>query len=79
VASVDVGARQRGRERPGNVVHTDHERADEVAAAIERARALDLRALTHPYGDGRAGERIAELISRTDPRAPGFLRKICAY
>ncbi len=79
VPVVDVGPRQRGRERPGHAVHVDVERADEIARAIAAARALDLGSLPHPYGDGRAGERIAELLSRTSPRVPGFLRKICAY
>jgi len=33
----------------------------------------------HPYGDGRAGERIADVLSRTDARAEGLLRKQCTY
>ncbi len=79
LAAVDVGPRQRARERPANVVHVERESAGAIIEAIARARALDLSALTHPYGDGRSGERIADLLSRTDPRRPGFLRKICAY
>jgi len=79
VPVVDVGGRQRGRERPGMVVHVDRERAEEITRAAGAARSLDRAAEGHPYGDGRAGERIAELLSRTNPREPGFLRKICAY
>jgi len=79
VPVVDVGSRQRGRERPAHAVHVDHERADEIARAAASARTIAPGSLSHPYGDGRAGERIAEILSRTNPRVPGFLRKICAY
>lgn len=75
--AVNVGPRQAGRERPDNVI--DAERGDQVAAAIERALRLPRQNLTHPYGDGRAGERTAALLADLDPRAPALLRKRCAY
>jgi UDP-hydrolysing UDP-N-acetyl-D-glucosamine 2-epimerase len=62
---VDVGIRQRGRMRPANVVGAAGDLGS-IEAAIERA--LDpafrrtLEGLINPYGDGHAGERIAEVV-----------------
>lgn len=59
---VDVGDRQAGRDRGANVVHTP---ADPAAVARALARALNpgfragLSGMANPYGDGRAGPRIA--------------------
>lgn len=75
---VDVGSRQHGREHAGNVVRCA-EHADAVAAAVRTAERLDLSTLAHPYGDGRAGVRAAEVIARTDPHDARVLRKRCAY
>jgi len=75
--AVDIGRRQSGRERAANVVHSEHERAGAVREAIKRALGIDRSSLIHPYGDGRAGERAAELLARTDP-VP-LLRKHNAY
>ncbi len=72
---VNIGPRQAGRERAGNVVDAAHESVDAVRGALKRARSLDLAAMTHPYGDGRAGERAAAAIASADPRDPGLLRK----
>ncbi|MBA3041308.1 MAG: UDP-N-acetylglucosamine 2-epimerase (hydrolyzing) [Alphaproteobacteria bacterium] len=63
---VNIGIRQRGREHGDNVIFTDYD-AGEIAAAITRAttdegfRALVAQRRT-PYGDGKAGERIAEVL-----------------
>ena len=46
---------------------------------MARARALDLRGLEHPYGDGRTGERVAGLLASVDPFQSGLTRKCCAY
>jgi UDP-hydrolysing UDP-N-acetyl-D-glucosamine 2-epimerase len=79
-AAVDVGPRQAGRERPANVVH-----ADDVAgarAALDRAIAIpqaERSAWTHPYGDGRAGERAAAELAAWLPRSGSLVRKRCAY
>ncbi|QOJ00415.1 MAG: UDP-N-acetylglucosamine 2-epimerase (hydrolyzing) [Phycisphaeraceae bacterium] len=77
--AVDVGPRQSGRERPGSVVHAERESREAVAGAIRAARSLDLSGLTHPFGDGRAGERVASSLAGIDPRNPGLTRKRCAY
>lgn len=63
---VNIGIRQRGREHGDNVIFTDYD-VGEIAAAIAKAttdegfRALVAQRRT-PYGDGKAGERIAEVL-----------------
>lgn len=79
VPAVNVGARQAGRERPTNVADAERESPEAVASAVRRALELDRSAITHSYGDGRAGARIAELLAEVDPRSPGLLRKRCAF
>jgi UDP-hydrolysing UDP-N-acetyl-D-glucosamine 2-epimerase len=76
--AVDIGPRQAGRERAGNVVHSE-ETAEDVARALTAASSLDLSRLVHPFGDGRAGTRIALRLATVDPRDPGLLRKRCTY
>jgi UDP-hydrolysing UDP-N-acetyl-D-glucosamine 2-epimerase len=77
--AVDVGRRQAGRERPNNVITADSESPDRLATALRAAAAIDRRAITHPYGDGRAGERIARLLAEVDPLARDLLRKRSTY
>ncbi|MCC6676025.1 MAG: UDP-N-acetylglucosamine 2-epimerase (hydrolyzing) [Phycisphaerales bacterium] len=79
VRAVDIGLRQAGRERARNVVHTGGMEAESIRAAIEQASGLDLSGLTHPYGDGRTGDRAAEVLARLNPHDRGFLRKRCTY
>ncbi len=63
--SVDVGARQRGREAGGPSVIHCAERPTDVAAAVRRALRLPRRRGGRSvYGDGRAGQRIAQLLAR---------------
>lgn len=76
-ACVNVGPRQGGRERPGNVMDCDYGQT-RVRDAIKRAMALDLRRMRHPYGDGRSGERIAETLAKLDLRKVS-VRKRNAY
>jgi len=78
-ASVDIGDRQRGRERcEGCTVHAGAG-ADQIRAAIAEARALDPGSRTHPFGDGTAGAAIARVLAATDPVATGLVRKLNAY
>src|ERR671936_2654016 len=61
--AVNVGSRQEGRQRGSNVMDVDYDRR-EIA---DRLRAqIDHGAYGHEpiYGDGRAGERIADILSR---------------
>jgi GDP/UDP-N,N'-diacetylbacillosamine 2-epimerase (hydrolysing) len=74
---VNVGGRQQGRERNANTVDVPVERT-----AIMTALVAALRHGRHPrqniYGDGRAGEKIAELLS-TLPFPKDLLNKSNAY
>jgi len=76
--AVDIGPRQSGRERAGNAIHADAESRAAIDDAIRCALALDLSHSTHPYGDGRAGPRIAEILGAT-ARDPALTRKLCTY
>jgi len=79
VPVVDLGNRQGGRERCGNVIHVDHERSVEVRTAITKARELDLSSLQHPYGDGTSGQMIAAVLAEVSPHQPWMLRKRNSY
>jgi GDP/UDP-N,N'-diacetylbacillosamine 2-epimerase (hydrolysing) len=74
---VNIGDRQRLRERNANVVDVPAE-----AHAIEHAIAEALRhprgACDNVYGDGRAGERIAGLLAGL-PLQPALLEKTNTY
>jgi UDP-hydrolysing UDP-N-acetyl-D-glucosamine 2-epimerase len=65
---VNVGPRQAGREKPNSVIDCDYGEAN-VRAAIEQARALDLRGMRHPYGRGDTGQRVAQLLADLDLNA----------
>ena len=71
VPAVNIGSRQAGRERGGNVLDTDYRR-DAIRDAVTRA--LSDRAFreqvargTSPYGDGKAAERIVTVLRSLDP------------
>ncbi|GIX36476.1 MAG: UDP-N-acetyl glucosamine 2-epimerase [Lysobacteraceae bacterium] len=74
---VNIGDRQAGRERAANILDAP---ADAAAIREALARALDpafrasLQGMVHPYGDGRASERIAEVL-RSVPLDERLLRK----
>ena len=61
---VNIGPRQSGRERPASVLDVARPDAGLIASALDRAGSMDRGAIEHPYGDGRAGERIASLLAQ---------------
>lgn len=75
--AVNVGDRQKGRERAANVIDVPREQGA-ILAAVERALRPSFRAsldlLENPYGDGRSSQRIAELLA-TIPLDERILRK----
>jgi GDP/UDP-N,N'-diacetylbacillosamine 2-epimerase (hydrolysing) len=79
---VNVGIRQGGRERGKNVIDATHHKSD-IENAIRRAL-TDKRFLTevkkceNPYGDGRTGSRIAEILSKIEI-TPQLLQKKNTY
>ena len=76
---VDIGPRQRGRERCPNVIHIDHPHADALSRAIREARNVAPASYQHPYGDGQTGDRIANVLATMNPHDPAILRKNCSY
>lgn len=59
---VNVGTRQHGRQRAGNVIDTGHDRA-EILAAVKRQLAHGRYPSDPVYGDGCAGPKIAEALA----------------
>jgi len=63
--AVNIGTRQEGRERGSNIVDVDHD-GGRIAEAI-RAQVEHGPYEPEPiYGDGHAGERIADILSRAE-------------
>ena len=73
--AVNVGDRQAGRETPPSVVTCGH---GDIAAALREALSLDAATLSHPYGDGDTGPRVASLLATVRFDAAG-LRKRNTY
>ncbi len=72
--AVNIGSRQDGRERGPNVVDAPHDR-QAIAEAIRRQVAHGRYPAAHIYGDGHAGTRIADVLSR----APLHVQKRIQY
>jgi UDP-hydrolysing UDP-N-acetyl-D-glucosamine 2-epimerase len=62
VPAINIGNRQSGRERGANVIDVAYDRR-EIAEAINQHLNNDRFPSTQLYGDGKAGKRIAELLS----------------
>jgi UDP-N-acetylglucosamine 2-epimerase len=67
VPVVNIGSRQKGRERGGNVLDVDYNR-DEIIGAIQHHARNSRYPKDQLYGDGCAGERIADLLSKVPLR-----------
>ncbi len=67
VPAVNVGTRQQGRERGRNVIDVGHDRGA-IAQAIETQRSRGRTAGDVVYGDGGAGQRIADLLATSELR-----------
>ncbi len=75
--AVNIGMRQQGRERARNILDAAAEPSAILAAvAVARSEAFrkSLRGMTNPYGDGRASETIAEVLTSV-PLGPKLLLK----
>ncbi len=59
--AVNVGPRQNGRERAGNVIDVADANEMDLRTVIGRVAAVS-RNSDHPYGNGHSGERIAEVL-----------------
>lgn len=67
VPAVNIGSRQQGRERGRNVIDVGHDR-EEIADAIRTHLRNGRPPSDHLYGDGRAGERIADCLAGAELR-----------
>ncbi|MCE9592458.1 MAG: UDP-N-acetylglucosamine 2-epimerase [Planctomycetes bacterium] len=65
VPCVNIGPRQGGREKPSNVIDCGYGETN-VRLALARALKMDRRRIRHPYGDGRTGPRIAQILATID-------------
>jgi UDP-N-acetylglucosamine 2-epimerase len=65
VPAVNIGSRQQGRERGANVIDVDHDRIA-IARAVDQHRQRGRVPADHLYGDGRAGERIADCLASAE-------------
>jgi UDP-hydrolysing UDP-N-acetyl-D-glucosamine 2-epimerase len=63
--AVNVGPRQEGRQRGSNVIDVAYDRR-EIAEAVERQLSNGHYGHEPIYGDGRAGERIADVLARVE-------------
>lgn len=74
VPAVNVGTRQQGRERAGNVIDADYDtRAIEAAIRLQLAHGRYPQ--SHLFGDGEAGKRVAGILAE----AEFVLQKQLAY
>ena len=60
---VNIGNRQQGRERARNVIDVGYNAA-EIVEATEKHLANGRYPSSPLYGDGKAGERIAQILAR---------------
>ena len=74
VPVVNIGSRQRGRERGANVVDVGYGRTEIALAIAEQAARGPLKPDT-VYGDGRSGQRVAEVLAT----APLTIEKRITY
>ena len=82
VPVVNVGIRQEGRERGRNLIDVGHDKQG-IVAGIEKAlndsAFLSLvKKCENPYGDGRSGPRIADILSQVEI-TPRLLQKRITY
>ena len=65
VPAVNIGSRQEGRERGGNVIDVEHDRGA-IAAGIQEQLRRGRAPSDHLYGDGHAGKRIADCLATAE-------------
>lgn len=71
--TVDIGDRQRGRLAAASVLHCEP-RADNIAAALDRAWTLNCVGVVNPYGDGHSSARIVQALLEL-PLGEALLKK----
>jgi UDP-hydrolysing UDP-N-acetyl-D-glucosamine 2-epimerase len=66
VPVVNIGPRQTGRECASNVIHVERPSEKAIHSAIASALARKHQPVSHPFGDGQAGPRIADILAGLD-------------
>ncbi len=79
---VNIGSRQEGRERGKNVIDVGHNKR-EIVKAVEKALTdkeflSEVKKCQSPYGDGKASQRIVEILSNVEI-TPQLLQKKISY
>jgi len=79
---VNIGTRQEGRERGKNVIDVEYNKS-KIIKAINKALndkefLAEVKKCENPYGDGKAGPRVAEILSRIEI-TPQLLQKKITY
>jgi UDP-hydrolysing UDP-N-acetyl-D-glucosamine 2-epimerase len=76
IPSINIGTRQRGRERTPNVIDVNHD-AVQISAAIQKWCGKRIDCGNHLYGVGDAGQRISDILcSLTDEEIHLSLQKV---
>jgi len=65
VPAINIGSRQLGRDCGVNVMHVEHDRR-EISSALKQQLARGHYPSDSVYGDGVAGQRIADLLASVD-------------
>jgi UDP-hydrolysing UDP-N-acetyl-D-glucosamine 2-epimerase len=65
VPCVNIGSRQRNRERGPNVIDAPHD-ADAIYAAVLQQLEHGRYQQSYTFGDGHAGQRIADILAKAD-------------
>jgi len=78
---VNIGSRQQGRERAENVIDVDHDKK-EILSAVKKALYDDdfkekIKRCKNPYGNGHAGEKIVEILSKIEINEKLLNKKFC--
>ena len=78
--AVNIGIRQEGRERGRNVIDVGHRRS-EILRAVEKALTdkeflAEVKKCGSPYGDGKTGPRIAEILGEIEVTPPLLQKRI---
>lgn len=79
--AVNIGNRQKGRDRVGNVIDTGYFWQDIVKGIqkglYDEAFIASLKDLKNPYGDGKASKRIAQTLEQMDLDNFNMMKKAC--
>jgi len=64
VPAVNIGLRQNGRERGGNIIDVNYNKQEIIKAVETHFKNGSKYESSHLYGDGKAGERIATILAK---------------